>query len=508
MPSRIDLSHVVIVSLLVLVSALCPFPSSAQSAPTFSLHTTFAKQFAAGTYAADLNGDGIPDLIETYSRVNPVLFSVQIAKGDGTFAAPVHYKSPVNQQNAVIVLPADVNKDGKFDLVVLTGQDLLVYLGRGDGTFAAPLKAKLPEIVGFAAMADFNHDGNGDLALYLTDSNSVVVAFGDGKGNFSNLKTVKSFGPSQSVESLALGDFDADGNADIALSVANAPCNPTGCSSSDVHILYGTPSGTFTDNLSYTGLPSDLVFSSGDLNQDGRTDLVGFADRLKQNLLVLFGSSTRKLSVLHLKSTGPAFNLAFFTAPVADFDGDGRNEFVVQVVNPANQQAFDIFVRNPNGAFALKKEVVLGQNTFEMGDLVIADFNHDEKPDFLLAAKNDSGLTQQLTKLYDYLNATSAQNFASCSYPSSPTGIHSCLHQSGANGSLVQIDVAATWFEPLRKVELWVDGVKVQEQHNVWDKYGWLHYSHTFATGTHRAAIFTAGYDNALQTRSFTFTVN
>jgi hypothetical protein len=68
--------------------------------------------------------------------------------------------------------------------------------------------------------------------------------------------------------------------------------------------------------------------------------------------------------------------------------------------------------------------------------------------------------------------------------------------------------VAATWFEPLRKVELWVDGVKVQEQHNVWDKYGWLQYSHTFATGKHRAAIFTAGYDNALQSRTFTFTVN
>jgi hypothetical protein len=508
MSSSVDRSHVVMFSLLVLVSALCSSPSSAQSAPTFSLHTTFAKQYAAGTYAADLNGDGIPDLIETYSRINAVLFSVQIGKGDGTFAAPVHYSPPVNQQFAVVVLPADVNKDGKFDLVVLTGKDLLVYLGHGDGTFAAPLRATLPGIVGFAAMADFNHDGNGDLALYLGDSNSVVVAFGDGKGHFLNLSTVKSLGPSQSVESLALGDFDADGNADIALSVANAPCSPGGCASADVHILYGSQSGTFTDNLSYKGLPSDLFFSSGDLNQDGRTDLVGFADLLKQNILVLYGSSSRKLSVLHLKANGLAFNSAFYTAPVADFNGDGRNDFVVQVLNAANQQAFDIFLRNPDGTFALKKEVVLGQDTFEIGDLVIADFNRDEKPDFLVAAKNDSLPTQQLTKVYDYLNATSAQHFASCSYPSSPTGIHTCLHQSGANGSLVQIDVAAAWFEPLRKVELWVDGVKVQEQHNVWDKYGWLQYSHTFATGKHRAAIFTAGYDNALQSRTFTFTVN
>lgn len=74
----------------------------------------------------------------------------------------------------------------------------------------------LPAFVRFAGLADFNHDGNPDLALYFGDSNSVAVAYGDGKGGFSILKTVVSFGLNQSVESMALGDFDADANADIS----------------------------------------------------------------------------------------------------------------------------------------------------------------------------------------------------------------------------------------------------------------------------------------------------
>jgi hypothetical protein len=363
----------------------------------------------------------------------------------------------------------------------------------------------LPAIVRFAGLADFNHDGNPDLALYFSDSNSVAVAYGDGKGGFSAPQTVVSFGPNQSVESMALGDFDADANADIAIAVANAPCDEGGCASADVHILYGSGSTSFTDKLSYAGLPSDLLFSSGDLNQDGRTDLIGYVTRGSQNILILFGHSNRKLSARHLTSNGPTFNWAFFVDPIADFNGDGRNDFAVEVVNADNQLAFDLFLRNPDGTFTLQ-EVVFGVNSYEMGNLAIGDFNQDGKPDFLLPAKND-GAGDPSTHLYDYLNTTVAAEFSACPYPSSATGIRACLHQSGAHGAVVKIDAAATWFEPLRKVELWIDGVKVKEQHNVWDKYGWLHYSHKYAAGTHRADIYSAGYDNALQHATVNFTV-
>jgi len=489
---------------LVMFVATSPH-ASAQNDASFNLQTMSANQYEASTYTADLNGDGVPDLITTYSRVNPVLFSVHIATGDGTFSPPTDYNSPINQQNGNVVVTGDVNNDGKFDVVAMLGADLFVYFRRGDGTFPTPVHSTLPGAVRFAAVADFNHDGNPDLALYFGDSNSVAVAYGDGKGGFSIVKTIVSFGVNQSVESMALGDFDADANADLAISVANAPCDQGGCASVDVHILYGSGSPSFTDKLSYAGLPSDLLFSSGDLNQDGRTDLIGFVTRESKNILVLYGHSTRRLSARHLKSNGPTFNWAFFVDPIADFNGDGRNDFAVEVVNTANQQAFDLFLRNADGTFTLQ-EIVFGQNSFEMGNLAIGDFNRDTKPDFLLPAKNDGG-GDPATHLYSYLNTTDAQKFSACPYPNSAAGIRTCLHQSGAHGSIIKIDAAAAWFEPLRKVELWIDGVKVKEQHNVWDKYGWLHYSHKYAAGTHRADIYSAGYDNALQHATVSFSV-
>jgi hypothetical protein len=73
--------------------------------------------------------------------------------------------------------------------------------------------------------------------------------------------------------------------------------------------------------------------------------------------------------------------------------------------------------------------------------------------------------------------------------------------------SPVRFAVASNWFEPIRKIELWVDGTKLTEQHRGWDNYAWSDFKHSFTSGTHQAGVFTAGYDNTLQHQVFTFTV-
>ena len=225
-----------------------------------------------------------------------------------------------------------------------------------------------------------------------------------------------------------------------------------------------------------------------------------------QDVLILYGQTSRSVTATYLKSNGATFSFATNQYPIADFNGDGHNDFAVLVGNASNQQAIDLFLGGPNGTFTLQ-EIVFGQNTFEFGNLVVGDFNRDNKPDFLLAAKNDLVASDQLTRVYDYLNTTAGAGWSPCSYPASAAGISTCISQSGTNGGTVRFDAAATWFEPLRKLELWVDGNKVSEEHNVWDKYGWLDYANTYAVGTHRADFYSAGYDNALQHKQITFTV-
>ena len=112
-----------------------------------------------------------------------------INNGDGTFADPVNY-SITGVIEALAV--ADVNGDGKLDLVAATGgttAGVSVLLGIGDGTFASPVTYTSTLLSLYAtsiAVADFNGDGKLDLALTNSEApnNAVAILLGNGDGTF------------------------------------------------------------------------------------------------------------------------------------------------------------------------------------------------------------------------------------------------------------------------------------------------------------------------------------
>jgi len=175
----------------------------AQNDATFNVRKTSTKVYATAAITADLNGDGVPDLIESYARINSALFSVQLGVGNGWFEPAVDYSAAINQQYGVQILTADVNRDGKADVIVITGRVLLVYLGRGDGTLIPPQQYALPSFPGFAAVADFNRDGIPDLALSF--NGGISVAYGDGKGAFSAPAMVATISSNQVLNRLLWG---------------------------------------------------------------------------------------------------------------------------------------------------------------------------------------------------------------------------------------------------------------------------------------------------------------
>jgi hypothetical protein len=476
--------------------------AAAQNNASFTSRSTSTKVFATAVATIDLNGDGIPDLIESYARIEPVLFSVQLGLGNGWFAPAVDYTAHVNQQYAVQILTADVNNDGKADVIVLTGKVLLVYLGRGDGTLIPPQQYALPSFPEYAAVADFNHDGIPDLVFSLGSTISVV--YGDGKGAFSAPAAIATLSSDQGVDSIAVGDFDADANADVAVAVTHGTCSPyAGCAGVDVHILYGNGAGSFTDKLVYPGIVGDINFYSGDLNNDGKTDLIANLIRptsMGQNLLVLYGQTSRAVTATYLQTDG------YFVPPppfvIADLNGDGRNDLAVLTQSATDQLLIEIFFGAGNSTFKTE-EIVIEQAPADYGPLLVGDFYRDRRPDLLLTSGDRS---DSIFQVFDYMNTTPS-TFSPCLYPDSAGSINACVFRSGTNDATVRLDASAAWFEPLRKLELWVDGVKVTEQRNVWDKYAWLDYSHTYGPGTHRADFFSAGYDNTLQHQLVTFAV-
>src|SRR5262249_22797629 len=120
--------------------------------------------------AADLDGDGRPDLVTTSSAGVSVLLNT----GGGQLAAPVDY-TPVGFNLAI----ADVNGDGHPDLVT-DAVDVLLNLG--GGTFGAPVHYPAGfdiDIYG-VAVADLDGDSNLDIVVGDFGTNGVVVHFGHG----------------------------------------------------------------------------------------------------------------------------------------------------------------------------------------------------------------------------------------------------------------------------------------------------------------------------------------
>ena len=127
---------------------------------------------------ADVNGDGIPDLISVDTAANQV--SVALGLGDGTFATPTTFATGTGPTR---VLVADVNGDGKPDIVTTNSAGTVsVLLGDGTGSFAAPIDTAVGSDPEGLAAGDINRDGKLDLVVADSGSSSVSVLLGDGTG--------------------------------------------------------------------------------------------------------------------------------------------------------------------------------------------------------------------------------------------------------------------------------------------------------------------------------------
>jgi hypothetical protein len=216
---------------------------------------------------SDLNRDGIPDLAVANWGSNTV--TILLGNGDGTFTPAAN--SPVSAgiyPDSIAV--GDFNRDSIPDLAVVNDNASLmtILLGNGDGTFyAAPSS---PVTVGYnstsVAMGDFNGDGKPDLAVSSFIDSAMTILLGNGDGTFTPA-TKSPFSAGYNPQSVAVGDFNRDGIADLA--VANAGVNP-------VIILLGNGDGTFTPaaNIPVSSANTHQSVAVGDFNADGISDFV------------------------------------------------------------------------------------------------------------------------------------------------------------------------------------------------------------------------------------------
>jgi hypothetical protein len=318
------------------------------SGPVFGVAQSYPSGAGVGqSVTADFNGDGIPDIAvigcnPSYCSTGAASVTVLIANGDGSFQAPVAYATGSFEPMSVAV--GDFNGDGVPDLAVAsqcassancgTGE-VSVLLGNGDGTFQSPVSYSAGTGSSFFVVtADFNEDGNLDLAVAnQTGGNSAVaILLGNGDGTFQAPATY-STGAASAVF-LAVGDFNGDGAPDLAVADGGAQ--------DAVSILLGNGNGTFQTAVIYASggaLASSVAV--GDFNGDGVPDLVvANACATNYNLVcsqsgsvgVLLGNGdgTFQPPVAY----GSGGNEATVVS-VADFNGDGIPDLAVANLGPS-----------------------------------------------------------------------------------------------------------------------------------------------------------------------------
>ena len=213
--------------------------------------------------AADFNGDGKLDLLVNESSSGRIL----LGNGDGTFT-----------QGPVVGIPitlavADLNGDGIPDLVAGGNTNAAwVYLGNGDGSFT-PVGMGLPEgsLIGSAVVADFNGDGIPDIAVVGKNYSPVTVFLGKGDGTFTPVAGSPN-SPVSEPGGIAAADLNHDGKLDMVITNWNSSIGYS--QNPDLTVLLGNGDGTFTQTPGDTQLNGAWSIVAGDFNGDGTPDLV------------------------------------------------------------------------------------------------------------------------------------------------------------------------------------------------------------------------------------------
>ena len=359
-------------------AALLGGPAAAQSPPLLS-PPTFVVPSGQPFALGDVGGDGHLDLV-----LNDFASKLEVRAGDGLggFLQPV--VTSVSPAKIDRVAVGDVDGDGHADVAfgVKNNPTVQVRLGAADGSFGAPLDLPLTQagVVQHVALCDATGDGALDLVASQQFSSRLTVYVGTGDGGFATPPHEVLGIPA--LYEVQAGEIDGDGRTDLVLY--------SGLLNNEIlAILFGHGDGSFEPPL-FVDTNLDANVALGDLDGDGRDDIAP----------VRLGGSTQDafatwqpgvgLVAIPLATVSPA---AFCVrAFIGDLDRDGIGELLLAT----SSNIFEIYRRDEGSPFAFIGRTAFGSTG---GRTYLADIDSDGGVDLisgvggitLLAGQGDGG---------------------------------------------------------------------------------------------------------------------
>jgi len=334
----------------------------------------------------DLNGDGKTDVAVSTAGAAAGLEIVFLGNGDGTFQAAKTSAGIPSSCSTAFAVSGDFNGDGKPDLALncpSTTPVLGVYIlaGNGDGTFQAPTLS-IPNVSGTMAAADLNGDGKLDLVVEVGGIRGQIF-LGNGGGTFSNANSYALNFLSPDSEpplgdgGISIADFNLDGKPDIA--VGN-------------NLLIGNGNGTFQGVVLADTSSSISPFAAvGKFNSQQSVPSVAAALNLDIDIFANDGKGGLSLSHTYAN----VLNAPAAQVVTGDFNGDGKLDLLaVTVDGPTGDWGYCVLLGNGDGSLYPPMCNPQGvQSVTRAISVVAGDFNNDKKLDVAVGGLSNQSLS-------------------------------------------------------------------------------------------------------------------
>jgi predicted nucleotidyltransferase len=294
----------------------------------------------------------------------------------------------------------DYDNDGDLDLAVTGYDDLnnyrLILFKNNNGNFTSDQNPMGGTDKGVRwssiAFGDYDNDGDLDLAVSGRDdlNNERLILFKNNNGNFtSDQNPMGGMDKGVRVSSIAFGDYDNDGDLDLAVS---------GYDDTNLRlILFKNNNGTFTEDQNPMGGTSGVWYGSlafGDYDNDGDLDLAVSGDDGTNIRLILFKNTNGNFTSDQNPMGGTNKGVWYSSLAFGDYDNDGDLDLAVSGYDDSNNRRLILF-KNDNGNFTSDQNPMGGTNKgVYCSSIAFGDYDNDGDLD--LAVSGEDGTYRRL----------------------------------------------------------------------------------------------------------------